>query len=56
MSGEEADIPGPLCAFCVTPRPMTLVRVTPKLGAMPELRTFLCSECGDVTTHEVNGD
>ncbi len=32
---------------------MTLVRVTPKLGAMPELRTYRCEQCGTVETVEV---
>lgn len=32
---------------------MTLVRVTPKLGAMPELRTYRCEHCGAVETVEV---
>jgi hypothetical protein len=51
---SDDDIQGPLCTYCLTPKPMRLVRVTPKVGVMPELHTFLCSECGDVTTREVN--
>lgn len=31
---------------------MTLVRVTPKLGALPELRTYRCARCGAVETVE----
>lgn len=54
MPEDEADGASPECAFCATPRAMMLVRITPKLGAMPELRTFLCSECGDVRTQEVS--
>lgn len=32
---------------------MTLVRVSPKVGAMPELRTYRCERCGAVETVEV---
>ncbi len=32
---------------------MTLVRVNPKLGALPELRTYRCGQCGAVETVEV---
>jgi hypothetical protein len=32
---------------------MRLVRVTPRLGALPELRTFRCTDCGHVVTVEV---
>lgn len=32
---------------------MTLVRVNPKLGALPELRTYRCDHCGAVETVEV---
>lgn len=32
---------------------MTLARVDPKLGALPELRTFRCEQCGAVETVEV---
>jgi len=31
---------------------MTLVRVTPGLGAFPELRTYRCDCCGAVETVE----
>jgi hypothetical protein len=34
-------------------RPMTFVRATPKLGALPALQTFICSECGDVRAIEI---
>lgn len=32
---------------------MVLVRVTPRLGALPELRTYRCEKCGAVETVEV---
>lgn len=32
---------------------MTLVRVNPKLGALPELSTYRCGLCGAVETVEV---
>src|SRR6516165_7347933 len=33
--------------------PMIFERMTPKSALIPELRTFVCSECGDVETIEV---
>jgi len=56
MSADEADIVDPLCMLCVTPKSMALIRVTPRLGALPELHTFFCSECGDVRTREISED
>ena len=35
---------------------MTLERVTPKLGALPELRTFRCTACGVVRTRDSKED
>ncbi len=32
---------------------MVLVRVMPRLGALPELRTYRCEKCGLVETVEV---
>ena len=32
---------------------MALVRVNPRLGALPELRTYRCAKCGAVETVEV---
>ena len=32
---------------------MALVRITPRLGALPELRTYRCARCGAVETIEV---
>lgn len=32
---------------------MVLVRVNPRLGALPELRTYRCALCGAVETVEV---
>jgi len=37
-----------LCPSCNTP--MTLVRVTPRLGGMAELHTFECKACSAVLT------
>ena len=42
------------CIVCGAP--MTLERVTPKLGALPELRTFRCIECGIVRTRDSKED
>jgi len=33
----------PRCPNCG--RPMTLARVTPRVGGLPELRTFVCRIC-----------
>lgn len=33
---------------------MSLVRVLPKLGGLPELRTFRCAGCGATETFEEN--
>ena len=41
----------PSCEHCG--EPMTFERMTPKSALMPELRTFVCSQCGDVETIEV---
>jgi hypothetical protein len=35
---------------------MTLVQVMPKLGALPELRTFRCTACGVARTTESTED
>jgi len=35
-----------LCPACGYP--MTLVRITPKSGQLPELRTFRCTDCEHV--------
>jgi len=32
---------------------MALVRVNPRLGALPELRTYRCGRCGTVETVEI---
>lgn len=31
---------------------MTLIRINPRLGALPELRTYRCAQCGAVETIE----
>jgi hypothetical protein len=41
----------PSCQHCG--EPMTFERMTPKSALIPELRTFVCSECGDIETIEV---
>ena len=41
----------PSCEHCG--EPMTFERMTPKSALIPELRTFVCNECGDVETIEV---
>jgi transcription elongation factor Elf1 len=34
---------------------MAFVATVPKLGGLPELRTFNCEVCGEVITNEVEG-
>jgi hypothetical protein len=34
---------------------MTLVRITPKSGLLPELRTFRCADCDHVLTIKIEG-
>ena len=48
MNGK---ICAPSCEYCG--EPMTFEHMTPKSARIPELRTFVCSECGDVETIEV---
>ena len=45
------EICAPSCEHCG--EPMTFERMTPKSALIPEFRTFVCSECGDVETIEV---
>jgi transposase-like protein len=35
-------------------QPMTLARVTPRLGGLPELQTFECRPCGAILTQSVD--
>jgi len=35
-------------------QPMKLVRVTPRLGGLPELQTFECRPCGSVVTKPID--
>jgi hypothetical protein len=42
------------CIVCGAP--MTLERVTPQLGTLPELRTFRCTACGVVRTTDSKED
>jgi hypothetical protein len=46
------EIPPPLACPC-RGEAMALVRVNPRLGALPELRTYRCGQCGAVETIEV---
>jgi hypothetical protein len=39
------------CTICGGRR--QLVRITPKAGPMPELRTFECIDCSEVSTVEI---
>jgi transposase-like protein len=51
---DQADPPNGFRGGC--PRcgaAMEIVRITPKTGPMPELRTFQCSDCDYVMTIEV---
>jgi len=51
MSENSEDVGEQLCEICGGP--MTFVRATPKLGALPALQTFICTECGDVRAIEI---
>lgn len=44
----------PVCSQCVAR--MTLVAVEPRLGGLPELRTFCCEACNCVFTEVVSSD
>lgn len=39
-----ATNPAPLCPHCC--QPMRLARTVPRLGGLPELRTYECRACG----------
>jgi uncharacterized Zn finger protein len=43
----------PACPRCS--QPMRLIRVTPKIGPVPELFTFKCVSCGHIDTMEQAG-
>src|SRR3974390_626264 len=51
MNEMNEKICAPSCEHCG--EPMTFERMTPKSALIPEFRTFVCSECGDVETIEV---
>jgi len=51
MSENSKDADGLSCESCG--KPMTFVVTTPKLGALPALQTFICTECGDVRAIEI---
>jgi predicted amidophosphoribosyltransferase len=40
----------PLCGTCG--EPMKLIRTLPRLGGLPEVQTFVCKRCGQVTSLE----
>jgi len=50
MLSDHNQASDPQCELCGAT--MTFVESTPKVGAFPELLTFLCTECGDVRTVE----
>ena len=56
MVTDESDRPQreepPDCPKCGAR--MTLAKITPKLGGLPELHTFRCEGCGEVMTDEVD--
>ena len=49
---SRKETPPPLACPCGG-KEMVLVRVNPPLGALPELRTYRCGQCGAVETIEV---
>jgi transposase-like protein len=44
----------PTCPNCT--RLMELARVTPRLGGLPELQTFICRPCGVALTEAVESN
>ena len=46
MDAEQKPVPA--CPSCR--KPMRFVRSTPKIGALPELRTYNCMLCGETVT------
>ena len=44
----------PLCPDCT--EPMVLARTWPRVGGLPELRTFQCSSCNFVFTEVATGE
>lgn len=45
-----SEIAPPPCPVCT--KPMQLARVTPAVAGHPELQSFECADCGEVTTTE----
>ncbi len=45
---DAAQQPTPVCPNCG--KPMLFVRSVPKIGALPELRTYNCGSCGETVT------
>ena len=48
MTNGRRAISLPMCPNCG--KPMILVRSVPKIGALPELRTYNCRSCGETVT------
>ena len=48
MDGEQKKESAPPCPACG--KAMRFVRSVPKLGALPELRTYDCKPCGQTVT------
>jgi transposase-like protein len=51
MSMNSANPNTPICPSCG--RPMELARITPRLGGLPELQTFVCRACSETLTEAV---
>lgn len=51
LSNMKTDQATPHCPDCG--KPMLPARSVPRLGGLPELRTFKCENCGAVVTEEV---
>jgi hypothetical protein len=47
---EQQTPSTPYCSPCA--RYLTRIRITPKLGAMPQLDSYRCTGCGEVQTIE----
>jgi hypothetical protein len=54
IGSMETTSDGPVCSQCVAK--MTLVAVEPRLGGLPELRTFCCEPCEYVFTEVVSSN
>jgi hypothetical protein len=50
MGWMDNERPVPICPKCC--RPMKLVRTIPRVGTLPQLEVFYCSECNEAETRE----